>query len=141
MSFDSTLDAFGVDDFSKHVGEVVSYNMKDKKVKVCSRCGKAKLLEEFWTDKRMVDGRKNVCKKCTNIDRDMRRETLREETSMEVIEQEIPEYKLPKPPRILNVEECYICDKESLCVTLRDNKNVCVNCVNDAVQALIGSLK
>lgn len=34
--------------------------------KVCTRCGKSKLLSEFYTDKRVRSGKCSICKSCAN---------------------------------------------------------------------------
>jgi len=122
MSFEPILDEYGVDDISKYVGEVKRYNMKDiKKTKVCSKCMETKELKEFWTDKRMVDGKKNVCKKCTNIDRNIIREKGREIAV--------------KQENIIVIDTCGLCGQERICVQTTNN-SVCIQCINKKVKEL-----
>jgi hypothetical protein len=56
--------------------DAVVYEVSPKKVfmssgdmKVCSRCGTAKPLEDFWTDARKPGGREYTCKACRSLRR------------------------------------------------------------------------
>jgi len=60
----------------------------EKKTKACIKCGVEKQLEEFPKDKKYKDGRRNVCRKCTNarIEENRRKKSGKKKSKLKVLE-------------------------------------------------------